>query len=602
MHTGWQLICDNVYLFRETCNVYAVRSGSDAVLIDFGSGLAWDALEQIGVSRVTDVLVTHHHRDQVQGLMLAARAGARVWVPHAEQDLIAGVDGHWQAREVRNSYNNRQDRFSLLEPVPIHGTLQDYARLETGGHTFTVLPTPGHTIGSVSLMLEAGGGGRIAFTGDLIYGPGQLWSLAATQWTYAGAEGVAAHLLSILDLKDRQPDLLLPAHGAPVTQPAEAIDLLAANLRELMSLRREHRGLENLRANPFTPITPHLLRNRTSMSDSYVLLSDSGKALVIDFGYDFILGFPLPAGADRASRRPWLYNLPALKQQFGVTAIDVAIPTHFHDDHVAGLNLLRSVEGTQIWVPENFADVLANPGHYDLPCLWYDPIPADRTLPLEQTIPWEEYQITLHPLAGHTTYAVAICFEVDGKRVIANGDQEADGPGDLLNYVYKNGFRPEDFCQSALLYRRIRPDLILSGHWGARQVTDEYLDLLLAKGKKLAELHRRLLPPGRDLEEFMGRLTPYETVTRVGETVRLQASIQNPFLHAVEIVASLTVPDGWAAETPARVVTAAAGEIVTIDYFVTPAGHPARRARVALDLTIDGTPCGQVAESLITIR
>lgn len=602
MHNTWIPVCESIYLYKETCNVYAVKQGSDAVLIDFGSGRAWDALAEIGITRVTDVLLTHHHRDQGQGLNKAVAAGARVWVPHTEQDLFHAVDAHWQAREVRNSYNNRQDRFSLLEPVPVHATLTDYARLSLGGHSFMVLPTPGHTIGSISLLADIGGR-RLAFTGDLIYGPGQLWSLAATQWTYAGAEGVAAHWLSLLDLKERLPDLLLPSHGDPIAEPTAAIDLLAGNLRELMALRREHRGLENLRAKPFTPITPHLLRNRTSMSDSYVLLSDSGKALVIDFGYDFILGFPLPAGADRASRRPWLYNLPALKEQFGVSSIDVAIPTHFHDDHVAGLNLLRAVEGTQIWVPENFAEILANPGHYDLPCLWYDPIPADRTLPLEQTIVWEEYAITLYPLAGHTTYSVAICFEVDGKRVIANGDQEADGPGDLLNYVYKNGFRPGDFRQSALLYRRLRPDLILSGHWGARQVTDEYLDLLLAKGEKLEELHRRLLPgKGRECEEFIGRLAPYESTIRVGESLQLEARLENPFLHPVEVVAALSVPAGWTAATPSWTAVARPGETLTCQFTVTTGPQPVRRARVALDLTMDGQMLGQVAECLVTTK
>ena len=48
-----------------------------------------------------------------------------------------------------------------------------------------------------------------------IAGPGQVWSLAATQWTYNGGEGLAATILSLLDLKDRQPTLLLPSHGEP---------------------------------------------------------------------------------------------------------------------------------------------------------------------------------------------------------------------------------------------------------------------------------------------------------------------------------------------------------------------------------------------------
>src|SRR5207253_7805137 len=103
--------------FRDTCNVYVLRTGRDAVLIDFGSGAVLDELEELGVDRVTDVLVTHHHRDQVQGLQRAVDAGARIWAPPVELDLIAHVDTHWLGRPLDNDYDLLQDRFSLLEPV-----------------------------------------------------------------------------------------------------------------------------------------------------------------------------------------------------------------------------------------------------------------------------------------------------------------------------------------------------------------------------------------------------------------------------------------------------------------------------------------------------
>ena len=60
-----------------------------------------------------------------------------------------------------------------------------------------VLPTPGHTMGSVTYLLERGGE-RIAFTGDLIYAPGKVWSLAATQWSYTQNEGPAMTVLSAI--------------------------------------------------------------------------------------------------------------------------------------------------------------------------------------------------------------------------------------------------------------------------------------------------------------------------------------------------------------------------------------------------------------------
>ncbi len=311
-------------------------------------------------------------------------AGARVWVPHSEQALFHSVAAHWQAREVWRNYNMREDRFALLDDVPIAGTLRDYATLHVGAWAVEVRPTPGHTIGSVTLLAEVDGR-RVAFSGDLIAAPGKLWSLAATQWGYNDASGVAMSIASLHDLQRQDVAWLLPSHGAPMDEPQAALALLAERLWALLQGRDQHRTLLEMLATPYQPILPHLLRNRTSIANSYVLLSQSGRAMLLDFGYDFLMGEP--AGYDRASRRPWLLTLPALKAQFGVTAIDCVLPTHYHDDHVAGINLLREVEGAQVWAAESFAPILEHPARYDLPCLWYEPIPVDRVLPLGSPFP-----------------------------------------------------------------------------------------------------------------------------------------------------------------------------------------------------------------------
>src|SRR4051794_38437649 len=139
---------------RDTCNVYVLRSGPDALLVDFGTGLVLDRLAELGVERGTDVLGPHHHRDQVQGLRRAVDAGVRVWVPPVEIDLVAGVDQRWQSRQVDNDYDLRQDRFSLLEQVPVAGTVDEYRTRRYGAFGVYALPTPGHTMGSVSYVVE----------------------------------------------------------------------------------------------------------------------------------------------------------------------------------------------------------------------------------------------------------------------------------------------------------------------------------------------------------------------------------------------------------------------------------------------------------------
>src|SRR5215216_5380084 len=605
-----QKINDQIYLFQDTCNVYVLASGSVAVLVDFGNGDVLDHLAEIGVERVTDVLMTHHHRDQGQGLARAVQAGIRIWVPHIEQDLFHSIDVHWQAREVYNNYNVRQDRFSLLESVPVAGTLQDYEIHQFGAHTLTVLPTPGHTTGSISLLVEINGQ-RVLFCGDLIYGPGKVVSLAATQWTYNGAEGVASGLASLLDLQDRQIDLLLPSHGHPVDDPQSAIALLIERFWELLQRRKQNPRLFELREKPYQQVlptgegsnragTPHLLMHRASMANMYVLLSESGKALFIDFGYDFVTG--IAAGSDRAARRPWLYTLPALKAQFGVQKIDVVLPTHYHDDHVAGCNLLRRVEGTQVWAAENFANILENPAHYDLPCLWYDPIPVDRYLPLDQPIAWEEYTLTLHPLPGHTRYAVAVEFEVDGLHILATGDQYQGDDGLSWNYVYQNRYAIGDYAATAKLYHRLQPDLIISGHWQPLRVTPEYLQKIAEDAEALDRLHREMLPEMPDLgaEGFLARITPYQSTVPAGETSLFEVEIRNPFPLTEEAVIRVVPPPGWDVEPDVQ--TLQISDVYQFSFKATPPpGLAVRRARLAVDLTIGGHRFGQQAEALITV-
>src|SRR3954454_5954538 len=140
--------------FRDTCNVYVLRSGRDAVLVDAGSGAVLDHLDAIGVDRVTDVLVTHHHRDGVQGLARLVEHGARIWVPPYERELVAGIDRRWQTRQLEVDYDLRQDRFSLLEAVPVTGTVAEYRTQAYGGVEVHALPTPGHTVGSVTYLVE----------------------------------------------------------------------------------------------------------------------------------------------------------------------------------------------------------------------------------------------------------------------------------------------------------------------------------------------------------------------------------------------------------------------------------------------------------------
>ena len=74
-------LSENLFLLEDTCNVYVVRKGDRALLIDFGSGYILNHLGDLGIARVDSILHTHHHRDQAQGDLRAAAQRIPIAVP-----------------------------------------------------------------------------------------------------------------------------------------------------------------------------------------------------------------------------------------------------------------------------------------------------------------------------------------------------------------------------------------------------------------------------------------------------------------------------------------------------------------------------------------
>ncbi len=262
-----------------------------------------------------------------------------------------------------------------------------------------------------------------------------------------------------------------------------------------------------------------------------------------------------------------------------------------------------------MWAGENIAPVISEPWRFDLPALWHDAIHVDRVLPLRESVAWHEFDLTVHELAGHTLYAVATVFQVDGQRVIVTGDQQdgawtPEGQREYLNYQYRSGFRLHDYVDSAKLYRRVAPDLMISGHWAPRLVTEAYLDAVLDEGEHVARLHRELLPledVDFGAEGFGARIDPYRALVAVGGVITVKATLQNPFPRRARVSGTMVVPEGWKSSPAGGERDVEAHQAVSVEFTIYTSLTPARRARIAVDMSVDGIRFGQQAEALIDV-
>ncbi len=147
---------------------------------------------------LSDIFITHHHRDHVEGVpVLKSEFKARVTGPRLEAEKILGLDA----------------------------TVMPGDTLALGATTFTAIGTPGHTLGHIALHNAAGGH---VFTGDALFSlgcgrmfegkPGPMWeglvalrALPDPTLVYCGHEYTADNARFALSVEPRNAALAIRA-------------------------------------------------------------------------------------------------------------------------------------------------------------------------------------------------------------------------------------------------------------------------------------------------------------------------------------------------------------------------------------------------------
>ena len=605
----FEKVSEHVYLFEDTCNVYVVKDGVRAVLIDFGSGRVLDHLGDLGIDRVDWILHTHHHRDQCQGDALANQRRIPIAVPAHERPYFEEVEVFWGSRQIYNIYNVRQSFFTLTESVRTDRVLEDYESFAWGPYSFFAQPTPGHTLGHVALIAEIDGS-RIAFSGDLTAAPGKVQTLYDLQYTYGAGDGVDYMIYSLAKLRARGADLLCPSHGRPFGDTEKALSTLESKFREYL----KHRwGIEPTHDIGPRGILPHLVQI-PGCSNTWAVVSDSGKALLVDYGSQSItFMFSYSVFFEAGNRlRMFEHNLELLRDQFGIRQFDLALPSHYHDDHVNGLPYLQKHCNTRIWCYQNMVDIMQHPHGYKLGCTHPEPVQVERGLQQGERFQWEEYEFQVFHTPGHADYHMAMFGTIDGKRVAFSGDEvnpRVEGGDEYVsNNIWRNHVHANSHEITGQLYLEHQPELTCPGHGGPFETTPEHWKGYHAWCLREQEHWRALAAPD-NLEEAVFPdyvfLYPYQPPAAPGDEVRMQIWFENIFPRPATLEYSLVLPEGWSARPDRGRLIAEPGEKKVADFVLqVPSSQSTlyRRQALALDATIDGKHLGQLAEAVVDLR
>lgn len=201
------------------CNVYLLRTGEAAVLIDAGAGveprLVVERIRSLGVDPddLTHLLLTHAHADHSGGShFFRDQFDLNVRAPEHSAPWIESGDLEKTSLRVAREAGVYPEDYEL-RGCPVSGTYRDGDRLEVGDLVLRVLGTPGHSADHCCFLLEREGE-RWLFSGDCVFAAGRI--ILQNTWDCS----IADYAASIRRLDDLRIDALFPGHGRFVLQNA----------------------------------------------------------------------------------------------------------------------------------------------------------------------------------------------------------------------------------------------------------------------------------------------------------------------------------------------------------------------------------------------
>jgi glyoxylase-like metal-dependent hydrolase (beta-lactamase superfamily II) len=593
-----QSISPHLHWTEDTCSVYLLRQGDQGLLIDCGTDLRPSHLADSPGGMVDRLLLTHFHRDQCAGFGEWQAAGAEVVIPFAERRFFEEADLLRASYDTFDNYTAYYSTSGPLSDVRGAAYAHDYARLEWGDISIDVIPLPGHTFGSVGYLFEADGQ-RVLACGDLLSAPGQMRDYFPLQWRYMDFQGHVNWLESLRTVAQLAPDLILPGHGQPFAFTPQAI----ADLQEM-----GERLYELFYARPFTyyrpvfrQLSPHVHEVTNSMANTYIVDDGAGHALFIDCGYTSAA--PITANPHR-----FIDNLtPYLEAELGIHSVEWFLPSHYHDDHLAGYAALRNRYGTKMASSPELQDIIEQPERYDMPCLVPEGYRVDAVVERGEAFSWRgiDFYIEQHP--GQTLYHHLIRFDVDGLRYFCIGDN-ISGLGfreerDFIHsFIPKNRTPVSSYTDMPRQILDAQPDILLTGHGGGVACDPVQVQRWQVWMEEWQAIFTRMLDqphPNLGMDPRWVEFYPYKVRIQPGERVRFELRVTNHEETAQSFSARLRSVEGIQLAPEHLTAPIAPGAVAKMEVVAQfPQGFTTHSLTIVADVTWGGRRLGEIAEAI----
>ncbi len=559
-------IAENLHVLEGAVNTGVLVSDGRALLFDCCDTVTPDRLAALGVEHVEMILCTQYRRPNTAGVYPFVENGAKVVAPERERHLMEDPDAHWGDPKNRWCRHTHQRPGPLVpvRPMAVARGIAEGDTIDWREYRIRVLETSGPTEGSVSYVVEVGDK-TVAFSGDLIFAPGQVWEFYSLQKTYGDPA-----LLTRIDIATSLQKLIacdlsmaVPSHGDPIGDFPAAATLLIDRLKSCWlkmaevheytytqdfgrteqyfgDCKSQPRLMEPAATHPrpwFVRTSWHGWEPWEGECNTFVLVSETGAAFIIDCGN------PSGGVSSIAILQDWL-------RRGVIKSIEGCWVTHYHHDHIMGLPTLCHM-GCPIIVSENFADILKHPSRYYLPCVFPAPIPVARVVTDGETWRWREFTMTAYNHgAGQTYYDAGLLVEGHGTSVYFAGDGTSPSGFCECCCGNRNFLRAATGARRCIeIFRKHMPEHIMQMNFGVSwSFTTDQLDYMERVYSEREELWGQVLPwdhPDFGTDEHWVRSYPYEQDAPTGATVCVDIQFTNHGPSAVEAKVEPVLPEGW---------------------------------------------------------